>query len=81
MKLAKDKALSFLKPLDQTLGKALIISDQSSSSFVQQLRGKVAGISIRGASSTSNISQEYIAGIDFEDIKFTASVNVTFAIE
>ncbi|WP_234859497.1 SIMPL domain-containing protein [Aquimarina aquimarini] len=76
---AKLNAESMMAPLNQNIGKAIFISDLNSIS--NQLQGKVAGIQIRGISSVyGNQASEPIMS-NFRKIKFSAKVNVKFAIE
>lgn len=79
---AKANAVSFTKPLGQTVGKAIFIGNIINS--VSQLSGYVAGISIRGASSIKKYDQQsenYNTNIEFEKITISSEIGVRFALE
>lgn len=75
---AKKQAESMLKPLNQTLGKAIYISDQNSS-ISNSLQGRAAGIVVYGYSAQPNIHKPI--KIEFEKIEITSTVTVNFKIE
>lgn len=76
---ARNKAIALTKPLSQTIGSAINISD-TETYFDGQLQGKVAGIMIRGNSSYS--AEKYEAPqIEFEKIKIRQTVNSKFILK
>lgn len=78
---AKRNAEKMVEPLNQKIGKAIYISDSETESITSQLQGKVAGVQIRGYSSIYGNRAEEDIVIDFEKMKFTTKVKVTFIIE
>lgn len=77
---AKKQAEFMVTPLNQKLGKAIHISDQSDNSISRALSGRVAGIQIRGYSSFKEEKYKP-ADIEFEKIKVESSVAVKFKLE
>jgi len=78
IKKAKKQAIAMVKPLNQSVGRAIFISDVQSD-IVYALQGRAAGIKIRGAST---LQQETIESpIEFEKIKVESEVNVKFIID
>jgi uncharacterized protein YggE len=76
---AKARAVALTKPINQTVGTAIHITDIEN--FPQPfLEGKVAGIQIRGNASMQDNAVE-LPKIDFEKIKVTANVNATFILK
>lgn len=76
---ARNKAIALTKPLFQTIGQAINISDNET--YVDgQLQGKVAGITIRGIRSFSNDKYE-APQIEFEKIKVRQTVNSKFILK
>jgi hypothetical protein len=69
-----------LKPLNQTLGKALYISDLNSN-ITNLLQGKSAGIQIRGYSSNYKAKEYQPIDIEFEKIKIESAITIKFRIE
>ena len=66
------------KPISQTIGNAIHIYDNEAK-FDDLLQGRVAGVSIRGYSSSDK--QKYATPkIEFEKIKVTATVSVKFVL-
>jgi len=78
---AKQTAESLTKPLNQTIGNAIQISNFENIST--QLSGMVSGITIRGVSSQlyGSRSANYENNIDFEKIKISSSVQARFSLE
>ena len=76
---ARERAVALTKPLNQTIGSAIHISD-TDNNVSQQLQGRVAGIQIRGYSSFSNNDKE-LPKIEFEKIKVMASVDAKFILK
>ncbi|MDA1122574.1 MAG: SIMPL domain-containing protein [Bacteroidetes bacterium] len=77
---ARKQAEYMVTPLNQKVGSAIHISDQSDNHFNDFLSGKVSGIQIRGYSSASQEELEP-ADIEFEKIKVESRVAVTFKLE
>jgi len=78
---AKAKAVTFTKPLNQTVGAAINITDQDILSFSSNsLAGKVAGIQLRGTSTFDKLNGE-LPKIEFERIKVSSAVNVKFILK
>jgi uncharacterized protein YggE len=75
---AKTRANALTKPLNQSIGQAIHISDAEN--YNQQLQGRVAGIQIRGVSSIQNGYAE-MPKIEFEKIKVIANINVKFILK
>jgi len=69
-----------VKPLNQKIGKAIYISDLTSS-IANQLQGKIPGLQIRGASSIYGSRAAEPILIEINKIKFSTKVNVKFIIE
>ncbi len=78
----KTKILADLlaKSINQTVGKAVFISDLSSASISRMLEGRVAGIAVRGMSTLKSSSPQPV-GIEFEKIKFEVEVSVKYLLE
>ncbi len=77
---AKAKAISLTKPLMQTVGSAIHITDIEQN-ISNQLQGRLAGVSIRGYSSL-NEKQKYEAPkIEFEKIKAQSTISVKFILK
>ena len=76
---ARNKAIALTKPLSQTIGLAINISDNET--YIDgQLQGRVAGITIRGNSSYN--TEKYEAPqIEFEKIKVRQTVNSKFILK
>lgn len=77
---SKKSAEKLVKPLNQTVGKALHISDMNTDA--NALQGKAAGIQVRGMSSLygSRANNEPIF-IDFQKIKFEVQVSVKYLLD
>ena len=75
---AKTRANAFTKPLNQSIGQAIHISDAEN--YNQQLQGRVAGIQIRGVASIQNGYAE-MPKIEFEKIKVIANINAKFILK
>jgi hypothetical protein len=75
---AKANADALVTPLGQKLGKAIMVSDQTR--FYSRVAEKNVELSMGLISNSDNLSPE-IAKINFQDLKFSATVNVTFALE
>jgi hypothetical protein len=81
MENAKANAVSFTKPLEQTIGKAIYINQNKNLAY----RGNANQIRIRGASAVSanyeTKSLDYNTNIEFEKIKISSEISVCFALE
>ncbi len=77
---SKENAEQMVKPLNQKIGKAIYISDLTSS-IANQLQGKIPGLQIRGASSIYGSRAAEPILIEINKIKFSTKVNVKFIIE
>jgi hypothetical protein len=76
---AKKSAEKLCSPLGQKIGKAIFITD-STTTLLSNLQGQVAGIQIRGASSLyGNRATEPIL-VNFQKLKFEAQVSVKFIL-
>ena len=76
---ARSKAIALTKPLSQTIGAAINITDNET--YVgSQLQGKVSGVVIRGISSYNNDKYE-VPKIEFEKIKISQTVNSKFILK
>jgi uncharacterized protein len=77
---AKRSANKLANPIGQKVGKAIYISDNSST-IHSNLQGQVAGVQIRGAASIyGNKATEPIL-VDFQKLKFESQVLVRFTLE
>jgi len=77
---AKRSANKLANPIGQKVGKAIYISDNSST-VLSSLQGQVAGVQIRGAASIyGNRATEPIL-VDFQKLKFETQVLVRFTLE
>jgi uncharacterized protein len=75
---AKQRALALTRPLGQSLGPAIHITDTDA--FANQLHGKVPGVQIKIRGTTS-ISADNVPTIEFEKIALGANVNVKFVLK
>lgn len=77
---ARTKAYALANTLEQQIGKAIHIQELDEPGIGNVLRGKVAGIQIRGASSIYG-SRAAQPNINFQKVKIESKVHVKFAIE
>lgn len=75
---AKQQGEALLKPLNQKLGKAILISDFNTRIY-NNLQGRVAGIQVQYDSGKTN--QKEPLDVQFEKIKVQCEINVKFIIE
>ena len=75
---AKAKAIALTKPINQSVGSAIHITDLEN--FPQPFQEKVAGIQVRGYASVKDEDAE-LPKIDFEKIKVVANVNASFILK
>lgn len=73
------KAVALTKPISQTIGSAIHITDNETN-FENQLQGRVAGLQIREYNSTDRAKYE-APKIEFEKIKISATVNVKYILK
>jgi hypothetical protein len=79
---AKANAISFTKPLGQTIGKAIFIGNVSEGILKRNLAGSVAGVTIRGNTSLyGSRAMNYESNIEFEKISISSEIDVRFALE
>lgn len=76
---ARARAHAMIKPLNQTLGSAIHITDSEAYNTGQQIQGRLAGVAIRGYSS-AKLGGE-LPKIEFEKISVTANINVKFVLK
>ena len=77
---AKANAISFTKPLGQTVGKAIFIGNVSEGIIKRNYTGST--IRIRGNSSQKNYdAKDYNTNIEFEKITISSEIGVRFALE
>jgi hypothetical protein len=77
---AKRYANKLANPIGQKIGKAIFISDNSST-VLSSLQGQVAGVQIRGASSLYGSRATEPILVDFQKLKFESQVSVKFTLE
>lgn len=73
------KAVALTKPISQTIGNAIHITDNETN-FDNQLQGRVAGVQIRGYNSLDKAKYE-APKIEFEKIKVSATVSVKYILK
>lgn len=73
------KAVALTKPILQTIGNAIHITDNETN-FDNQLQGRVAGVQIRGYNSLDKAKYE-APKIEFEKIKVSATVSVKYILK
>jgi len=73
------KAIALTKPLSQTIGNAIHITDNDTN-LVHQLQGRVAGLQISGYGSNDKAKYE-APKIEFEKIKVSAEVSVKYILK
>lgn len=76
---AKVRAVALTKPLNQTVGAALNITEDDTQ-IRRSLTGSVSTIKVRGLTTMSSTPQE-LPNINFEKIPVTANVNVKFVLK
>jgi uncharacterized protein YggE len=76
---AKQKAVALTKPLSQTIGNAIQITDNEIG-FNNQLQGRLAGVVVTGYGTLDKLKQE-APQIEFEKIKVNSSVSVKFILD
>jgi len=76
---SRKKAIALTKPISQTIGNAIHITDNEAN-FDKQLQGRLAGLQIGGYSSLDKAKYEP-PKIEFEKIKVTATVSVKYILK
>jgi len=76
--MAQSNAKALVTPLNQKLLKAIRISDQSRFQYYSAMD---SSLKMEAMNSMGNDKPSPIQNIEFQNIKFTTTVNVTFAIE
>jgi uncharacterized protein YggE len=74
---ARARALALTKPLNQTVGAAINITDDEAPRAVRDLTGSVAGVVVMGYGKMQSAAPQ----IDFEKIKVATNVNVKFVLK
>ena len=77
---AKSKAISMTKPLMQTVGNAIHITD-GDQNISNQLQGRASGVFIRGIGSLNEKQKFEAPKIEFEKIKAQSTINVKFILK
>lgn len=73
------KAVTLTKPISQTIGNAIHITDNEVN-FDNQLQGRIPGVVVRGYSSVGKAKFE-APKIEFEKIKVSATVSVKYILK
>lgn len=78
---AKQRAIALTKPLNQTVGQAIYLSDNEASSNVESaLQGRLQGVVVTGYGS--KLKNGIVSPkIDFEKIKLVSTVSVKFILK
>jgi len=76
---AKSKALALTRPIGQTVGPALLISDNEAR-LENQLQGRIAGLMIKNYSG-ANKEREEVPDIEFEKIKVEQAISIKFMLK
>lgn len=76
---ARNKAVALTKPLSQSIGNAIHITEASPNAIVV-LQGKAAGVMVRGSRDKLEEFEE-LPIIEFEKIEVYATVNVVFILK
>lgn len=77
---AKEKAIALTKPIGQTVGNAIHITDNETD-FTNLLQGKVSGIVVRGYGTLKEQKIDEMPKIEFEKIKVSTKVSVKFILK
>ena len=75
---AKTKAIALTKPLNQTVGQAIYLTDNES--YGNSLEGRVAGVVVMGYGRTKSADKP-LPKIEFEKIKISTTVNIKFILK
>jgi len=76
---AKQKAMALTRPLNQTVGQAIYLTDNEAPANLENaLQGRVAGVVIRGYGKANE--DKYFPKIEFEKIKISTTVSVKFIL-
>jgi uncharacterized protein YggE len=79
IKKAKATGLKLVVPLNQRLGKAILISDNMN--YSNNLQGQISGIRVRGTSGYLAEKAVTPISIEFQKMQFQAQVSVKFLLE
>lgn len=79
MENAKMNAISFTKPLNQNIGKAIYVGYVNN--HMNGIVGQTPGLKIRGYNSINTQSTDYDTNIEFEKIKISSNTYVRFALD
>ncbi len=76
---AKQKAISLTKPLNQTVGQAIYLTDnEAATNLGTQLQGKVSGVVVQGYGKGKTSNE--LPKISFEKIRVSTTVSVKFVL-
>ena len=75
---AKTKAITLTKPINQTVGQAIYMTDNETTATA--LEGRVSGVVVRGYGKLKSTNKE-LPKIEFEKIKISTTVSVKFIIK
>ena len=75
---AKTKAITLTKPLNQTVGQAIYLTDNETTATA--LEGRVSGVVVRGYGKFKSTDKE-LPKIEFEKIKISTTVSVKFILK
>lgn len=77
---AREKAIALTKPISQTVGNAIQITDNETN-FENQLQGKAAGLVIRGYGTLKEVKKDDMPKIEFEKIKVSSTISAKFILK
>ena len=77
---AQKKAIALTKPISQTIGNAIYITDNETN-LDNQLQGRIPGVQIRGYNTTVDKAKYEAPKIEFEKIKISATVSAKFILK
>jgi uncharacterized protein YggE len=77
---AKEKAIALTKPISQTVGNAIQITDNESN-LVNQLQGRVPGLVITGYGTLKEAKRDDMPKIEFEKIKVSSTISAKFILK
>jgi hypothetical protein len=77
---AKVRAVALTKPLNQTLGLAIHITDGENYDTNGMLEGKLSGVVVAGYGRKSDNPEE-LPNIEFKKIKVATNINVKFILK
>ena len=77
---ARARAIALTKPLNQSLGSAIHITDNEVYNVNQQLQGRISGVVVVGYASKGKASDD-MSKIEFEKISILTNINVKFILK